>query len=965
MKPIIIFDWRRDLLAPLADLIISREEDLARVIVVFPHDRPRRYLRRHLAADGRLPKPCRLPKVAAIREVVGEWRRELEPAPVKNLGVLDQVEMLFGILGELRGNYPGPLARLPLEREKFFPWGVRLAALLEDLFGQNREPASLLHVRGEVLEYAAALLEHLNTIYRYYTAQLDDRRWTTPGYDLFQAARRWGEIAPRLTDRHYYFAGFYALRGAAEVILRRLWEKGQATIVWHSDPALARGKPGHWACGLHREWLARWQATAACPTGTGDAGTIPRVRFYEGYDLHSQLTALAGELAAAPREGTAVVLTREDMLMPVLHHLPEKEVNITLGYPLARTTLAGLIGILMELQETRNPDGGYFWRPFLKLLRHPYVKMLGPEGGRPWRQILRLWELAIRQGQKYSDPYTWVPANDDLPEDAAPGTGRELLQRLREIALRRWEKTRTLTDLAAALEGVVNLLRLAGNELWARFPLDAEVLHRMLHQVVPTLQDNLMSRQEFEPQILFAILKEVIKGERVAFEAEPLTGLQVLGMLETRLLQFDRVIIINATEEVLPGQAAYDPLLPDGLRHVLGLTDSRGRDQVAAYNFYRLVQGAQEAVFLYHSGVEAAGDRFEKSMRSRFVEQLLWAEEQRQGRVAVAGEPPLIPIAFQIRSLTTNPRPLPRTPALQARLEEWLTSRPVSVSALDDYLRCPVNFVYTHVLRLRPLEEISEEAAPGAFGELMHAVLNEYFSRYRDQEIDYSSLPVDELVHLYLRRLTGAGFFKNLRFEVRRQLEKAGRAKLQAFLHTGVTTTIRELENYLTATVLVNDRRILVGGRVDRVDERPGGLYILDYKTGRIPPTHVRAWKDNPLWDRLSAASPALLADPEFFRELAQEWGSVQLPTYLFLHGQAAERLAANAGWVELNKGGAEVWFFPEKERWRPEERRRVITDYAPRAVSFLLRHMLAAGDFHPRKDRHCDWCPHRTACQG
>lgn len=959
----VIIDWREEFLGRLGELIIGQEPDLASVTVVFPHRRPRRYLREHLVADPRLPKPCRLPEMLSITELAAVWRRHLEPAPVRTLTGLDQVEALYDIVRRVRDDCAGGLSRLPLDRERFFPWGVRLAGLMEDLFRQNREADNLQYLQGEVMEWAAALLEHLGVIHREYSGLLEVRRWTTPGYDLFQAARRWEEIEARLAPRRYYLAGFYALSRGEETIWRRLWETGRAVIVWHSDPALAAGQPGHWAVSGHREWLERWGASASARPGVEPPTGAPAVRFYEGYDLHSQLAPLEAELAGDSQSGTAVVLPREDLLLPVLHHLPPREVNITLGYPLGRTTLAGFISLLLELQETRNPAGGYYWRPLVQFIRHPYIKMLGGAPGLPWRRWLRAREAALRQGQKYVFP------PDADPPAAAPGEGeeagdlRQLWQEVLETGLHRWEGVRTLSDLAGALAGVGRLLVRRGGDLWERFPLDGECLHRLLDHVAPALADSLMGRQDFDRAMLFAILRQYLQGERVAFEAEPLTGLQVMGMLETRLLRFDRVLIVNATEEDLPGQAAYDPLLPDALRRLAGLTDSRDRDRVAAYNFHRLSKGAREVVLFYQTGVGGTETGVDKASRSRFVEQLLWEVEQARGRMVAAGEPPLTIVSFPMRSLHRRPRPLPRTPALQARLEEWLTARPVSLSALDDYLRCPVRFVYTHLLKLAPTAEISDEADPGAVGELIHQVLQEFFTPLLGREVAYPRLPAAELADLYRRRLRAAEFYPNLGYAARLQLERAGAAKLRAFLATGVETTVVALETPLSAALPGAGAGMAVGGRLDRVDRRPDGLHILDYKTGRLPEGRPGVWADESLGDRLAAGVEAPDRDPEVFQELAQGLGSLQLPGYLYLYWQTAGELAANAGWVELRGSGGEKRWFPEK--WSQEQRHRVITVRAPQALAWVVAQMRGPGDFPPRADRQCDWCPHAGACQG
>lgn len=179
----------------------------------------------------------------------------------------------------------------------------------------------------------------------------------------------------------------------------------------------------HWACQEHVQWLQRWQATARpweadAPSPVEDA---QKWHYFAGYDLHSQLKALQQDLDAPSEASTAILLTHGDLLLPVLHHLPDKEVNISMGYPLDRSPLFHLLDSLFRLHEGRDKDGLFYWRYLLACLRHPYLGMLQaaapgeePGTGQSLRPLLRRLERRIRSGRR-------LVAHEDLLATLAEG----------------------------------------------------------------------------------------------------------------------------------------------------------------------------------------------------------------------------------------------------------------------------------------------------------------------------------------------------------------------------------------------------------------------------------------------------------------------------------------------------------------------------------------------------------------
>ena len=1069
-QPFMVVPWEQDFLQALADALIKDyAPDMDQVLLVFPHARPARYLRRILADRPDLPKPCLLPAMSSLPLFISNLAAEVDmgrrgsgnhkesgpvsfplprtPAPfLAHIGeedggvretdrerviltpnggeendvggmfvepgggretqaeitprqtahVLDQVAVLReAALQAAQVTGHTALAAVASDARCWLPWGTRLAALMEDIFNAGiATPGDFSYLEGSVPPFAVALLENLSVIHKIYITELDRRQLTTPGYDgrlVLEAIREGGRDAVDwrfLQGRRVILAGFYGLGGVEEGLFKHLWLNHGARIFLHSDACvLSEPDAAHWSCEGHALWLKNWNAAASladipsnrqcdapaarCPgeapaTRPDAAPAGPKLSFYQGYDLHSQLaglhdllaeqtgpegqaqpeegacedasagismTASAGISAAPPTlscpdayEDAAVALLDSGLLMPLLHHLPRKNVNISMGYPLERSPLARLVELMLRLQESRRGGGAksssatsgspsaapypasassaapsledgfaggevghalnatvlagdtccsrpgeaslipqsgfrrgegtgegklkglsplgapspgdtltpipvYHWRAVVNLLRHPYLRMLERDGERPFQTVLALLEKEARGGARFIDPRRlaaspeYARALTQAGLDPAPVPER--IARLLEVTVTAWEGVSTLAEVADNLARLADFLLEEGRDLWPRFPLDGEYLFRLSEHLAPQLAQSAFAAEVLDKSALFALLREAVRGERVPFEAEPLEGLQILGMLETRLLSFERVYILDATDDRLPGAPAHDPLLPDALRRELGLPGLAQRELAMAYTFNRLIRSAREVAVFYQTGAGSGGLLDEKKVRSRFVEELIWAEEKRRGALLAPGEPPLHSISFQITPAASIERGLPKTAIAARALDAWL-QKPVSATALDAYLRCPLQFFYARLAGLTPPDVVREGDDPAGVGEFLHAVLQEFFAaRLNAPLFEGFPTPQDEehLANIYSQKLAGdPDLGTALPYASYLMLKTTGLARLKnALRQTPPGTRILALETMLSAPLEVNGRVITLHGKLDRVDARGCG----------------------------------------------------------------------------------------------------------------------------------------------
>lgn len=942
---------------------MAAEGSPGRSLIIVPNERPARYLAELHAKEK---KAAVLPRMLPFSQVATIWSAAVSEAPYCQANPLDQVQVLGECVNELAENDPvlsAHFATMPMEQ--FLPWGRRLAGLIEEIFSQGIEPKDMGRLEDDVEPLAASLLQALGRISHLYRERLGSMKpaRVTPGLESLIASQNTDRIPAYLRpgpDRPVYIAGFSSLNGAESRILHALWKAG-ATICLHSDPGLVTGSY-HEAVQPQADWLRRWHAKAELVTETSE--NRPACSFFAAYDDHSQIQRMVSDLAAADQESpgasTAIILPDSGLLMPVLHHLPEREINISMGYPLRRAQLNSLLEDIFLIQFQRAPDGRYYWRSLLRLLNQPFLGILkaGEKREVRLRPVLRKLEHLIRRGEaKYVD---LEEMRNELAALITPDEAR-LADRALFLFAKKPGLAGTSRELADALEQICNFLVEAGGRGWKRFPLDSEALSRLQNRVLPVLRNNLLRDEKFSLPVLQGMLTTLLELERIPFEADPLVGAQIMGLLETRLLHFDQLFILNASDDVLPGSAGQDPLLPDALRSLAGLPDNRTRQKVVEYNLQRLMASAKRVFFYWSEGASQSELMGGKKIRSRFVEQLIWQEEQKQGRILKTGEAPLEAARSVARVNRRLPAAIEGGAGIAAKMKTLLSGE-ISPTLLNSYIRCPAAFAMARLMCLNAPSEVNEGDDPPLVGICIHNTLANLLQPYKGQTVRLSDISFPELRRRFEGQLEEMAMATRLPVDSFLILERAGPIRLGKYLENqDEETLIRELEKPVEAKLKFNGREYRFRGIMDRIDLRDGQEVILDYKTGRLYPPVAGVWQNDEFFALLDAWLPdqpdagqegdALLA------KLSELLPDLQLPVYMLVLEQASGRKPANAAYVDLSDSGREIPILKE------EDDLDQMLAHSRSAVSFVLRHMESAGRFAPQP-KNCEYCDFAAACR-
>ncbi|MCR4666825.1 MAG: PD-(D/E)XK nuclease family protein [Desulfovibrio sp.] len=964
-SPFVLFSWRRSFLADLTSFIHNETNGHPeRALLVIPSTRPWRYLvdeyrsRHHVGL---------LPKVVTLEDCLRAWL-QANAIPVRPYATsLDTISILFDIVSSCSADEPFLQSHFASpDLARFWPVGRRLAGLLDEIYRQGKTPRDIHLPDAEEARSFIPLLASLGRIHHDYQRTLSEQNLSTKAIDLYLAAVRGEKTPPALSpseERRLIIAGFSVLDGAEEILLRRLWEQG-AVMALHTDQALIGTGPCHHAALPHRTWMSRWHAEGVCFEGDSPEGPRPALHFFAGYDSHSELAALNRDIArrTGKKESQAVILLDPGLLMPVLHSLPEKDVNISLGYPFLRTPLGQLLHELLVLLEHRE-DTEYRTSDIVHLLHHPYIwrvlENAEENGQNPQRSAVDLasFDETLLSGKRT------LSIGELLSVYPGSAEQKEILGALCTLLFDRIGNANCLEDLADALEELLEKLCGDADETMISRPLDRESFAVLQASVLPSLAENAMSGKPVSRALLRTILNDMLSEERIPFEADPLTGIQILGLSETQLLHFDHVYILDATDDLLPGGNAPDVFLPDELRLLLGMPNQETRSQKNEYNIFRLIEGSGLASFYWQEGLEKGGTG--RKVRSRFVEQLIWEAEQELGRVLGPNDEPL----ESARAVLTQSRDervaLRKTDAMAKKLHTVL-EKPLSATLLDGYLSCPARFARERILELKTVDETSERDLPLRIGSAVHSILERLIGPFLGREMSANCV-TKEMIDQEVEKSLASDELRGIHPLTYYILRVSMKNLLGRYFETIPKSTALALEAKIRRRFWrAGENEYTLFGIVDRIDKRNDEIVILDYKTGAPHLPKKELWSDENLFTEIEAVlskeKPVEKASA-LLDEIRPLLPSIQLPLYMVLTEEFCREKfknpAANAALVNLAKDGKELPLFSGKDPVPPEERLRYCRDI----LALLIYCLEKNPSFEPIVGDSCKFCAYADLC--
>lgn len=677
----------------------------------------------------------------------------------------------------------------------------------------------------ELMKDHYSFLEKLHNFYPPFYQFLLKNKIGYQGLMYREACKHIDEFLQNNTHKKYIFIGFNALNKAEEFLFQKVLATGNSDIYWDLDETFYN--TNHQAGTFIRKYKKEWKfyEKNSLKSLSNHFSSTKNIQVI-GASKNATQIKYAGEILEtfSDFKNTALILSDETLLPITLNSLPKNinAINITMGYPLKDIPTTNLLFSIFQLfisQEKlqKTADNEFYYKDVIRFLKHQSIyKLLSKNNA------TLVDDFTEEIGK---ENYIFIAKNQLItflePVDV---TVKNVLKNL-------FEKYTTINNF---LDRILNIITLLKEETT---DLEKEYLFRFYTAFtqLKTLQSEFNYFTDLKTLALF--FKQLIASETLSFQGEPLKGLQLMGMLETRVLDFENIILTSTNEGILPASSQQNSFIPFDVKLAFGLPTYREKDAIFSYHFFRLLQRAKNVFILYNT----EHDHFGSGEKSRFVTQLEMLRPDMLHKT----------IAPKVIANTTELKQIGKTEATLIKLKE-LAEKGISPSALTNYLHNPVSFYKQKILKIKELDDVEETVAFNTLGTVVHETLDELYTPFIGK-----FLSVEAIVEMQeqAKNLVIKHFkihFKNgnlttgknrLIFEVANRFVTNFLKKEKVLLQNkNNRLKIIATEENLSTQIHIKgiEYPIKLHGQVDRVDELNGVLRIIDYKTGMVTNSNLR-----------------------------------------------------------------------------------------------------------------------------
>ncbi len=669
-----------------------------------------------------------------------------------------------------------------------------------------------------------SFLEKLEVYYTEFYTFLLEKKIGYQGLIYREATKNIETYIEKNKHKKYVFMGFNALNKSEEYLFQELLSAGNMDVYWDIDSAFLKNK--HQAGTFIRKYKSEWKYYINNPIATVSSSfELEKNIEVIGASKNTTQIKYAGELInKLPNHNkTAYVLADESLLPITLNSLPIKveAVNITMGYPLKDIPTTSLFLAIFQLFLTqeklnRTQAAQFYYKDVLQFFKHAAIQPLLIENG---KNLLDKISLKIAE-----DNDAFISKNQ-IESFLLP-----LEKSTKDVVVDVFNQIENSQDF---INRILNLIVLLKEKA---APLEKEYLFRFytIFSQLQTFQNEYHFLKTFKT--IHQLFNQLLNTESISFKGEPLQGLQLMGMLETRVLDFENVIITSVNENILPKNSSQNTFIPFDVKIEFGLPTYREKDAIFSYHFFRLLQRAKNIYLLYNS----ESDTFGGGEKSRFITQLLHLKNGIKEHQ----------ISPKVTTEKTELKVIEKTPEIISTLEE-VAKNGFSPSALTGYLYNPYQFYTQKILKLKEYNEVEETVASNTMGTIIHDTLDALYQPYINNYLKLENFKdmfakVDDLVSFYFKKhfhnsdiFTGKNrlIFEVSKDYVNRFLEN----EKQLVSEKNQLKIIATEENLETSLEIDGfDFPIKIKGQVDRIDELNGVTRIIDYKTGKVEAANLK-----------------------------------------------------------------------------------------------------------------------------
>ena len=809
-------------LEKIAERLVEKySTNMHQVHIVLPSKRAIVFLKNYISK--KIKKAVFLPKITSIEDFILE---------VSNLEILDNISLQF----KLYQSYKRVSKKSTDSFDEFLKWSTILLNDFNDidrnivdakqLFTNLRdlkkldswtiEDWSLAEKNlSKVQENYISFFEDLYLIYRDFTITLIDLSLSYQGLAYKIASERISDY--KLNAEKVWFVGLNALTKSEQVIIDYLKNKDIARVFWDADK-LYYDNPIHEAGSFLREQREKWHEIDF--NGVGNYWSVRKNNFQIiACPKSMSQVKVASEVLSQfssddlEKSKTAVVLADESLLYPMLNYLPSnvKKLNVTMGSELKKSIMFSFFQLIfdMQLHALNTRENKFYYKHVLDLVSHPYF-------------------IKFIKKDSYYNFKLQLTKDNVIFLDLSYISSFFEKNNLFKFIFSKWN---TGFYAVNCVREIIQLLFNHLLDLKSSFDSETIVFFEKLIIHLETIINQIDF--DFELKTFHVLFNQLVSQEKVPFQGEPLEGLQMMGILESRTLDFKNIIMLSVNEGILPKNQSSDSFITYDLRKFFKMPTNSQKDAVFAYHFYRLLQRSENITLIYNSEI----DRFGLGEKSRFITQLI--SEYKVGEIKQSIYQSDIPELKEEKKENL----IIENKNLENEIINWM-KRGVSASSLIKYISCSLSFYYHYIAKITPKKEIEEFAESSTIGNVIHKFLEEcYPTGFLNEKIllDIQKTTSNKIKLLFQESLSNNSFSSGKNYLSLKVLQRLIFSFLsleikmlkENFKHNRkVKILSHELEiNYRLSFSGVN---INLCGFIDRVDIVGNDLRIIDYKTGKV-----------------------------------------------------------------------------------------------------------------------------------
>ncbi len=625
-------------------------------------------------------------------------------------------------------------------------------------------------------------------------------------------------------EKNFVFVGFNALNACERELFKLLNSAGKADFYWDYE-SLYLQDPQNIAAkfkisnGIH--FPSKFDLESSINLENTKSFYLYNVPSTVGQAkiVNSILTEINPKSETETLISTSVVLPDESLLLPVIQSIPTEieKINVTMGYPLSASSVAAFIELFLNLHKKsklKNNEYKYYYKDVLNLLNHPLILNIDSQINLHFQKTIRSKNL--------------IYVESDIFKDS------QFFSKLFTYNLDYFEFLSNLLDIIKEIQ--IRIISNSNKDEVKTNSLDSTFLfqyYTTINRFKVILQNN-SDIQIIRIETLIQLLKQLSSTITVPFIGEPLEGLQIMGVLETRGIDFENLIICSFNDGIYPSKSNTNSFIPYNIRKGFGLPTYEHNDSVTAYNFYSLISRAQNIYFITDSRSENGNS----SEISRFYSQLKY----------------LYNIHIELKSINPNFKisdpskiEIIKDSSITEKLKLYTLPYPnaksFSASALNTYIDCSLKFYYQYIEGMREEDDLKELIEYDLFGTIFHKAMELLYQSFIGRIVDAEALNSlnSMVIENAIIKAFNLEYFKN-NSDVLIQLE-GNNILIMSILKKYISQVIKtdkqltpfkviSLEEKISTQINTSTGLVNLYGVIDRVHEKDNTIYVLDYKTG-------------------------------------------------------------------------------------------------------------------------------------